>query len=114
MRSSLYSLLLTGVGLVVASPAFAQATTLTNPINTSDPNQLLANIIKTALGVVGAIALVFFIYGGFMMLISGGSSDRVKKGRDTLMWATIGLVFIFGSYGIVSAVFSALSGNAII
>ena len=101
------------LGIVVAVPALA-ATTLTNPINTTDPNEIIANVIKVFLGVTGAIALALFIYGGFMMLISGGSSDRVKKGRDTLMWATIGLVIIFGSYGLVDAVFKALSGDSLV
>lgn len=101
------------VALFSAVPVHA-ARSLRNPLGTSDPNELIANVIRTFLGVIGGIALIFFIYGGFMMLISAGSSDRIQKGRDTLMWATIGLIFIFGSYGIVEAVFQALAGESIV
>ena len=95
--------------LIVLPVATLAATTLPNPLPSADPNELVANIIRTALGVVGALALVMFIYGGFTLLISGGSQERVKKGRDVLMWATIGLIVVFGSYGITEAIFKALS-----
>ena len=87
--------------------------TLQNPLGTNNPDDVIANIIRVFLGIVGVIALVYFIYGGFMMLTSGGNADRIKKGRDTLMWAIIGLAVIFGSYCITEAVFRALSGQAI-
>ncbi len=99
--------------LLLASPALAQLT-LSNPLNTSDPTKLIANVIKVFLGVVGAIALIFFIWGGFQMLTSGGNSERVSKGRDTLMWAALGLIIVFGSYGITRAIFQAIFGESII
>lgn len=69
---------------------------------------LIANIIKTILGIVGAVALFMFVWGGFGWLTSGGNPDKVKAGRDTLVWATIGLLVIFASYTLVDVVFRAL------
>lgn len=60
--------------------------------------QLGINYGKFILGLSGGLALVFFIYGGILMLTSGGSPDKVKKGRDTLVAATIGLIIIFGAF----------------
>ena len=82
---------------------------LNNPLDEDNPDKVIANVIDGVLGVIGGIALVFFIYGGFMMLISGGNPERIQKGRDTLMWATVGLIVVFGSYGIVQAIFQAIS-----
>jgi uncharacterized membrane protein YjfL (UPF0719 family) len=53
------------------------------------------------MGLVGSIALLMFIYGGFTWMTSGGSAEKVKKGREILMWSAIGLVIIFASYGLV-------------
>jgi amino acid transporter len=101
------------VGLLVAWPALAQYQ-LTNPLgDTTDPRQVIANVITVFLGVVGAIALIFFIWGGFLWLTSGGSPERVQKGRQTLVWATLGLILIFASYGITRAVFQAIAGESI-
>ncbi|MBI2410532.1 MAG: TrbC/VirB2 family protein [Candidatus Kerfeldbacteria bacterium] len=92
-----------------ALPVFASE--LANPLGENgakDPNALIGNVIKTLLGVVGGITLLIFIYGGVMMLISHGDSNYVKKGRDTLTWALVGLIIIFGSYALASTLFKAL------
>jgi uncharacterized membrane protein YjfL (UPF0719 family) len=53
------------------------------------------------MGIVGSIALLMFIFGGLTWMLSGGSAEKVKKGRDILIWSAIGLVVIFSSYAIV-------------
>lgn len=76
---------------------------LENPLGegiTSVP-QLIGNVVKAILSIVGALALLMFVFGGFTWLTSGGSADKIKKGKDILMWATIGLVVIFASYTLV-------------
>ncbi len=98
---------------VLAMPVLAD-TMIENPLPSSDPNEIIANIVSVILGVVGAIALMFFVWGGVLMLISGGSPEKTKKGRDTLMWATLGLIIIFGSFGIVRAIFQAMGGESIV
>ena len=64
------------------------------------PVDVALNVISTFLSVLGIITLVLIIYAGFMILISGGSEEKVKKGRETLMWAIIGAVVILSSLGI--------------
>jgi hypothetical protein len=81
---------------------------LTNPIAATNVPQLIGSIIKEVLGIVGALALLMFVYGGFLWLTSGGSPDRIKKGKDILVWAVIGLVVIFASYTLVDFVIKAL------
>jgi len=59
-------------------------------------------VIKGLLGIVGVVALVFFVYGGFMWLAAAGDEKKYKAGWDIMTWATLGLVLIFGSTAIVS------------
>lgn len=75
-----------------------------NPLgdNIKTPQQLIGRIINTALGLVGSLALLMFIYGGFMWMTAAGNDDRIKKGKETLTWATLGLIVIFSSYALVS------------
>lgn len=61
-------------------------------------------VAQFILGIVGALTLLMFVYGGFTWITSGGSSDRVKKGKDILVGAVIGLLIVFSSYMIVSYV----------
>ncbi len=76
--------------------------TLPNPLGKqTDPLVIIGLVIRVVLGVVGSIALVLFIYGGLVMMTSAGNTDRVAQGRNTLVWAAIGLMVIFSSYTIV-------------
>jgi len=59
---------------------------------------LYGRIIRAFLGVIGVAALFFFIIGGFKMLTSGGNPEKLKSGKDTLVWAIIGLFVAFSSY----------------
>lgn len=59
-------------------------------------------VTQWILGIVGSLALLMFIYGGFTWLISGGNSKKVEQGRAIVIGAVIGLALVFASYTIVS------------
>lgn len=82
---------------------------------TGDIPTLIGQIIKGFMGIVGSLALLSFVYGGFLMLVSQGDAAKVKKGKDTMIWATGGLVVIFGSYIFLSYVITKLveSGSGV-
>ena len=106
------SLLLTTALLLVA-PSVQAAVKVTNPLGTiSDVPSLVSNIIATILGIVGALALLMFVWGGLMWMTSGGNREKVQKGKNTLVWATIGLLVIFASYSILRAIFGAFTAGS--
>ncbi len=84
---------------------------LTDPLSLSsnDPlADLLSRIVKALLGFIGVASLVVFIYSGFMFLFSAGNTDRVKKAKDTMVYAVIGVFVAMASYAILSFIFKAL------
>ncbi len=85
--------------------------TLNPAVNVGSPQQFIGRIINSALGIVGSLALLMFIYGGFVWLTSAGSSDKVTKGKNILVWATIGLVVIFMSYGATKFVLDKITAT---
>ena len=57
------------------------------------------NIAQLILGLTGGLALLMFVYGGFLMLSSGGSSDKVERGKKTIVAAVIGIfIVLFAGY----------------
>jgi hypothetical protein len=98
------------------------AGSLTNPLSgactsidpkTPDAGQkcvqlIIGNVIKAALGIVGSIALLMMTYGGYRWLTAMGNSEKVEKGKDTLIWSALGLVVIFGAYAITSYIIEKL------
>ena len=73
-----------------------------------DPRVIIGQVIKAILGIVGSLALIMFIWGGLLWMTSGGNTDRLTKGRNTLVWAALGLVIIFASYALVHFVIEQL------
>lgn len=62
---------------------------------------MLLNFTSYLFTIVGALALLAFIYGGFILILSRGTPDQVKKGKDAMVAAIIGLVIVFGAYILV-------------
>lgn len=66
------------------------------------------NVSRIVLGITGSLALLFFIYGGIMFLISSGSSEKVTQAKQIIIGAVVGLVIVFTSFMIIQFVFTAL------
>ncbi|MBI4089834.1 MAG: hypothetical protein HY421_00360 [Candidatus Kerfeldbacteria bacterium] len=113
MPRSLIVVALVITALVPTTTAFANGQPfLPNPLKCDDTICLFAQMIRLFLGAVALLATVFFIYGGFVFLTSGGNADRVKKGKETLFWATIGIVVIILSWAIIQFVLNTLVDQA--
>ena len=83
------------------------------PCTTCDFFILAQNILDLVLRkIVPALAVIFVIYGGFVLLTAGGSEERVKSGRKILFNAVIGLAIAYGAFVIVGSVLGALSPRA--
>lgn len=65
--------------------------------------EIIGRVIKGALGLSGVIALLMFVWGGASYMLAAGNSEKIEKAKQTMVWAALGLIAIFGSYGIVSA-----------
>ncbi len=86
---------------------------LDNPFGAgrTDFRLIIGEIIAGVMGVVGALTLAVFVVGGFMWITAGGSSEKVSKGTQAMLWAVIGLFIIFGSYAILSLVLKGVTGQ---
>lgn len=69
---------------------------------------IAGNIIKAVIGIVGSLALLMFVWGGFLWLSAAGDEERIKKGSSTMVWATIGMAAIFGAYAIARFIIEGL------
>lgn len=82
---------------------------LQNPLGTgTTPATIIGRIIKAVLGLSGIIALLMFVYGGVLYMLDMGEGARMKKGKDAIKNAVIGLIIIFTSYTLVDVVLLAL------
>lgn len=65
---------------------------LKNP--TKDPNAALSGILNLAYSAAGIVAVIVIIYGAYIYMTSDGNPSNVKRGKDAVMGAAIGIVII--------------------
>jgi hypothetical protein len=73
--------------------------------------EVLINVGKFLLGLVGSLALLMFVYGGFVWLTSRGESEKIVEGKKILLNAVIGIVITFSAYVVVAFVVNALTAQ---
>ena len=73
------------------------------------PNTIIG-IINAVIGVLGLVAVIIIIYGGVQYMTSTGDPGRVKKAKDTLLFAVIGLIVCVLAFAIVNFVITNFIG----
>lgn len=74
-----------------------------------DPINIIGNIIQIALGLLGVLLLLYFLYAGFLWMTSGGDSGQTDKAKGYMKSAVIGLVIIVTSFALSSFVLDQLA-----
>jgi hypothetical protein len=77
---------------------------LRDPLERLSLEQGIGLLIRFAVGLSGALFLLYFIYGGFLWMMAGGESDKVTKARQALKNASIGMAVIILSYTLISLI----------
>lgn len=97
------------VSLLVAPLAAVAVVEIPNPISCGDLICLFIGVMRFFLAAVGVFATFIFMWGGFLMLTSQGEAERIKKARDTLFWATMGIITVLGSWVFIRFVLETTS-----
>lgn len=60
----------------------------------TNPDDLIADVLKFAIGIGGGLAFLMMLLGAFQMLTSAGNPETLAAGKDRLTSAVIGLLFV--------------------
>lgn len=115
--SKIKAIALSGVALSLSTlQAFADGTSMFGGANVDTAIQggggtadtLVQRLVANAMLFLGIVAVLYGIWGGFLMVTAGGDEEKVKKGRTILIQVAIGLVVIFVANSIVQFVLSKI------
>jgi uncharacterized membrane protein len=70
--------------------------------NCYSPGQAVAKATNLGFTLVGILAVLAIVIGGYRYMTSAGDEKRAGAGKKTIMWALIGLVLVFLAYAIVT------------
>ncbi len=99
--------------LVPCGPGTGSAGGTGKPCEFKDLVTLVENVINFSLYKI-AIPLVvtMIVYGGFVIMTAGDSTDKVAQGRKIIQSAIIGVVIALGAWLIISEILSTLCGGS--
>lgn len=119
-------MLVAGVGMLLA-PAPSLANTAGNStvitadslglsygaatgLGSSDVRTTVASIIRVAMGLLGIVAVVIILFGGFTWMTAGGNEEKVGEAKKWIFSGIIGLAIILSAYALASFVINQLVG----
>lgn len=70
----------------------------------------IGSVLTAVYGLVGIIAVIFVVIGGFKYTTSQGDPGRVQQAKNTIMYALIGLAVTLLAFAITQFVLNALGG----
>lgn len=104
----------TGAGLLLVAPRVFALDVGLNAVESEiqlgnqDIRTTIASIINVLMGLLGIIAVVIILLGGFKWMTAGGNEDKVGEAKKLIMQGIIGLVIILSAWAIARFVIDSL------
>ena len=73
--------------------------------------EVIVNIVSGIVGVLALVAVIFIVVGGINYMTSQGDPGKVKKAKDTILYAVIGLIIAVLAFAIVNFVIRNIINN---
>ena len=124
-KNSIYKLIL-GAGIYLANPIASIASGFTPPnAQRPEPGSLpvdtgvqegtslitaISTVINWALGFVGIVVFIIFLYAGFQYATAGGDESKTNNARSSMINAVIGMIIVFLTFVISNAVLAFAFG----
>ena len=77
-------------------------------LGTNTMQDSIKNVINILLGLLGVIAVLIILYGGFMWMTAAGNEDKVEKAKKLIISGIIGIIIILSAYTIAQFVISGI------
>ena len=65
-----------------------------------DPVKFSSDIYGIGLGLIGGVALIAIMYGGYLILISKGDASLLNKGKSYILYAILGVLLAVGGFAL--------------
>ncbi len=74
--------------------------------------KMAKNIINFLVQISVVLAVLFIVWGGFVIMMAGGSPERFSQGRKTITIAVVGVAIALGGWLIIGTLFNVISGGS--
>ena len=116
MKKSLLFIIICGIVLIVSSLiAQAEVITIPDPLGegTTIPDIIKAIMNKVLLPIGGGLAVIMIIWAGILYMTAGGSEEKIRAAKKTIMWTVIGFAILISAKFIIDAIDYLLKSSGI-
>ncbi|NUJ97419.1 hypothetical protein HGA92_01370 [Candidatus Gracilibacteria bacterium] len=65
---------------------------------------IIANWVKNISIILSFVAVLYIVVGAFKLVTSAGNDDKVKKGKETIKWASLGFLALISLSSLIALV----------
>lgn len=76
-----------------------------NKIGFSGLTGIIGQVVKLLLAFIGSISLALYVYAGVLWMTASGESAKIEKSKEIIVWTTLGVAMMLGSYLVVTYLF---------
>ncbi|MBU2544991.1 pilin [Patescibacteria group bacterium] len=106
MKNKVISLFI--LSAVFVFPLLIQAQNIDNPLGEDTIIDLIRNIINFIFRLSLPIGALMIVIAGYYFMTSNGDPEKIKKGKDTIIWTLVGILVIFLSLAIIDGLKNAI------
>ncbi|MBQ3445238.1 hypothetical protein IJG29_00685 [Candidatus Saccharibacteria bacterium] len=71
----------------------------------------IVTIINAIIAILGLVAVIVIVYGGIQYMTSAGDSSKLKRAKDTILYAVIGLIISVLAFAITNFTISIIKSS---
>ncbi len=86
--------------------------TQANLASTATLPEIIGNLVRTFIGLLGIAFLLLTVYAGYLWLTAQGDDKKVEHAKTLLKNAVIGLIIISAAYATAAFVVNAIANTA--
>lgn len=75
----------------------------------TNANTALQGVLNTVYGAAGIVCVIIIIVGGYIYVTSSGDSSNIKRAKEAILGAVIGIVMIIMAFAITQFITGRLS-----
>jgi len=79
-----------------------------NPLETTTLEGIVQSLTGLVFYILGGLAVLFIMIGGFFIITAGGSPERINKGRKIILFTIIGFIIIAVATGIRALIYQIM------
>ena len=114
MKKSLLFIIICGIVLIVSSLIVqaAQTTiTIPDPLQEREIIDIIGSVTSLLAMIGSGVAVIMIIWAGIQYMTAGGSEERARTAKKTIMWAIIGVAILWSANFIIDAIKYLLQGS---